>query len=57
MMEEYKTKELNQRNKKSKKEVLPIFQKRQHWCFRFEGLYISFQLKQKQKLNIKRLNK
>ena len=43
--------------KKVKEEVLPIFQKRQHWCFRFEGLLHKFSTEAEAKTKYKELNK
>jgi len=49
MEKEYQTKVMKAEVKKVKKE-LPIFQKRNHWCFRHDEFYINLipSLKQKQ---------
>jgi len=44
MEKEYKTKDLKAEKKKTPKvkEELPIFQKRQHWCFVKDGNTLKF---------------
>jgi hypothetical protein len=57
MMEEYTKKVIEPSVTKKVKEVLPIFQKRQHWCFRFEGLLYKFSTEAEAKTKYKELNK
>jgi len=59
MMEEYTKKVIEPSVTKKVKEekVLPIFQKRQHWCFRFEGLLHKFSTEAEAKTKYKELNK
>jgi hypothetical protein len=43
MEKEYQTKVMKPSvEKKEKKEDLPIFMKRQHWCFRLKGTLYKF---------------
>ena len=47
MIEGYKTKEVKAAKPKPKKEEsLPIFQKRQHWCFQKDGQLFKFPSKE-----------
>jgi predicted glutamine amidotransferase len=50
----YKTKDMKA---ETKKEVLPIFQKRQHWCFRHNGDLYKFPTEAEAKTKYKELNK
>lgn len=45
MMEEYTKKVVEPKVKKEVKKELPIFKKRQHWCFKFEGGLYKFESK------------
>ena len=51
----YKTKDMKAEVKKE--EVLPIFKKRQHWCFRHEGTLHKFLTEAEEKTKYKELNK
>lgn len=46
MEKDYTTKELKKEKKVEKKEELPIFQKRQHWCFVEDGNTLKFASKE-----------
>ena len=45
MMEEYTKKVVKSEVKKEVKKELPIFQKRQQWCFRVQGQLFKFPTK------------
>jgi hypothetical protein len=45
MMEEYTKKVVKPEVKKEEVKELPIFQKRQHWCFRLNGQMFKFPTK------------
>ena len=53
MEKDYTTKELKAEKKVEKKVELPIFQKRQHWCFRKDGQLFKFPQKKWQKRHTK----
>jgi hypothetical protein len=55
METEYKTKDMKAEVKKE--EVLPIFKKRQHWCFRLAGTLHKFATESEAKTKYKELNK
>ena len=46
MQKDYTTKELKAKKKVEKKVELPIFQKRQHWCFQKDGQLFKFPSKE-----------
>ena len=46
MEKDYTTKELKTEKKVEKKVELPIFQKRQHWCFQKDGQLFKFPSKE-----------
>ena len=46
MEKDYTTKELKTEKKIEKKVELPIFQKRQHWCFQKDGQLFKFPSKE-----------
>ena len=46
MEKDYTTKELKKEKKVEKKQELPIFQKRQHWCFVKDGMTLKFASKE-----------
>ena len=46
MEKDYTTKELKKEKMVEKKEELPIFQKRQHWCFIKDGKSLKFPSKE-----------
>ena len=52
----YKTKDMKAETKK-KEEALPIFQKRQHWCFKLAGNLYKFPTEAEAKTKYKELNK
>jgi hypothetical protein len=55
MIEGYKTKEVKP-EKPKKEEALPIFQKRQKWCFRHNGVLHKFDSESEAKEMYKALN-
>ena len=46
MEKDYTTKELKTESKVEKKIELPIYQKRQHWCFEKDGQLFKFPSKE-----------
>lgn len=50
MEKEYSTKDMKpaktKKPEKTEKKVVPVFQKRQHWCFRKHGQLYKFETKQ-----------
>ena len=55
METEYQTKVMKAEVKKVKKE-LPVFQKRNHWCFRHEGVLLKFDSKSEAEAKYLELN-
>ena len=56
MQKEYKTKDMKASYTKKKEEVLPIFKKRNHWCFRHNGNLHKFESESEAKEMYKALN-
>ena len=54
MIEGYKTKDMKA---ETKKEDLPIYQKKQHWCFTLEGQTYKFPTEKAAKSQYKKLIK
>ncbi len=52
----YKTKDMRAPKSKIEK-VLPIFQKRQHWCFKLNGQLFKYSSEAEAKSKYKELNK
>jgi len=56
MQKEYKTKDIKPTHTKNKKKELPIFEKRNHWCFRHNGELLKFDSESEAKEMYKALN-
>jgi hypothetical protein len=54
MIDGYNTKDMKA---KTKKEVLPIYRKKQHWCFKLEGQTHKFPTEEAAKSQYKKLIK
>lgn len=52
----YKTKDMKASRSKTKKESLPIFEKKQKWCFRHNGVLHKFDSESEAKEMYKALN-
>jgi len=56
MQKEYKTKDMKASFSTKKEEVLPIFKKKQKWCFRHNGVLHKFDSESEAKQMYKSLN-
>ena len=56
MQKDYKTKDMKPSYSKKKEKVLPIFKKRNHWCFRHNGALHKFDSESEAKEMYKALN-
>ena len=56
MQKEYKTKDMKAEKVETKKEVLPVYPKKQKWCFRHNGVLHKFDSEAEAKEMYKSLN-
>jgi len=56
MQKDYNTKDIKPSKTKKKEKVLPIFTKRNHWCFRHNGDLLKFSSEAEAKEMYKALN-